>query len=216
MTFEDALLRITSDHMPELALDTHTEARLLRLLGDAHADTSIMFGFLRHQYRVPVEPGNVQLAIPEPTDPERRTYHIQRVERVSFRGRQLFPGPRETASLDESHLNFIPGYPRYFYWRPESWNIIGILPKAPVGGNLIIDAITRFNRSPAKTEHIWDAMHESFHDIVVLTAAKRAFEASFEPDNAAMIGEQLSRRRQEFSLFLQRRDLSEIPVGGQG
>lgn len=216
MTFEEALTRITSDHMPELGLDTHTEARLLRLLGDAHAETATAFGLLNFTYRISVKTGNVTLAIPDANGGyAART--ISKIERASFGGRQLWPAPRENVSVDESHLNFIPGYPRYFYWRPEQWNSISILPKAPKDGTLVLHTLQTFSRNVQKADLVWGGMFESFNDIVVLTAAKRAFEASFEEQNAAMIGEQLSKRRQEFAVHQSRQELVDFaPAPGQG
>jgi hypothetical protein len=61
-------------------------------------------------------------------------------------------------------------------------------------------------------------MHDPFQDIVYLTAAVKLFDSAYESDNpeAMSVKERLSRRRQEFSLFMQNQSLATVPVGGGG
>lgn len=220
MTFADALTRLTQDHLPEQALQTHGEARLLRMLGDAHADLATSFGVFNRTFRVPVVANNITLTIP--TAPATSSNlngnpsNIMRIERASFRGRQLAPAARESFEHDDSYLNAVPGYPRYFYWRMEQPQVISILPKAPKNGTLIVYTVQRFSRNIAKADHVWSGMYEAYHDIVVLEAAVRAFEASFEFEDAQVPQARLQRRKQELAAFIKNMDLTDFaPTPGQ-
>lgn len=223
MTFAQALTRLTDDIMPEQAnaLQTHGSTRLYRLLGDAASDLAATFSFPVFTLSIPVETNNVTVTIPDFNAGNGVIYspsRILRIDRASFEGYQLAPAPREFVSVDSSHLRDLPGMPRFYYWRSESWSRVSMLPKTPKAGTLTLMAHYHFPETVTTTTagalHIWGGMHPAYHDLVVLTAAVRAYEAALEPENAQLPQQTLSKRRQEFALFLQQSGLDEMPIGG--
>ena len=96
MTFADALLRVKSDYMPELALETHTNERLYRMLG-TRTEIAASYGFLRYTYELDVAKLSSAARLPDYSN--YRARDILRVERASLGGRQLRPAPREVARL---------------------------------------------------------------------------------------------------------------------
>ena len=215
MTFADALLRVKSDYMPELALETHTNERLYRMLGDAATEIAASYGFLRYTYELDVAKLSSAVGLPDYSN--YRARDILRVERASLGGRQLRPAPREVARLDAGYLAAVPGYPRYFYWRSEEPELVRFNPRTPKDAKLILDTVHQFprNLSNNPNNQIWNGQYEAFQDLVVMKAAARAFEAAFEPEEAQMIGQRLDSRAQVFTLHLQKMDVADIPVGGQ-
>ena len=121
------------------------------------------------------------------------------MDSVTVGGRRLNPG-QDGVNTDEAVLAAVQGYPRYFYWRPETSRRVGFAPAVPVAATVQVDATMRYSRTQPEAARIWNGTYEAWHDLVVLQAAVRAFEANGEGELAQVPQQWLSKRRQEFAI----------------
>jgi hypothetical protein len=207
MTFGEARAILRNDVLAEASTDYYSDDSLLQFLLRAAKELALAYGFPVAASSVTVSNNATSFSLPN--DAANVRPHA-----VSFNGfgLRLAPYALVLELVDQASV----GAPRYYAHDPKRGNLVFIAPKAPAGGgNIFFEYVRHYDITGLGTgSTIWGGLFPAFHELVVYSAAARAFDASLESERAAYYGKRAAEMGAIFAVTLNAMALNEMGASG--
>lgn len=205
MTFGEARDILRNDMLAEASTDYYDDADLLAFLGRAARELALTFGFPTAVDSVTVNTNDSTFQLPADAA------NVD-LNEVSFGGFNLVLAPYRTILQYVDEVS--TGFPRYYNFDPKRADLtVHFAPKAPGAATVRFEYVVDYDTSAVTaSDDVWNGLFPAYHELVVMRAAVKAFDASLENERAQYWLQREQQKMQEFSTYLNKLPMHRLIV----